>query len=270
MLYKFIKLEERLDQLGYPNATESGFRSIRVDFNADSFKKAVRDGKIRFSEDGIYLIHEGKEWKGYMYMPTYRIQQYSSMPRFHLTRCDTIEKIFSSGFGSLYKWSNNKLNDITDRDTNKIHKDQKLQLCSNCQQSIFGIINTEDFFDTLNAEIPQEIVNVEVDIFGYVLNWEQISRVYKKEKEYTCEECGIKIENSYDKRFIHTHHKDGNKLNNRKDNLECVCVLCHAFKDQTHEHNFDKKRMQRQVKTFVEKYRQQLIALGNEYLGKTK
>ena len=264
MLYKFARLEQWLNQLGYPEASESGFRSIRVDFNAETFKKAVSEGKVRFSEDGIYLEHEGKEWKGYMYMPTYRIQQYNnSMPRFHLTRCNTIEKLFSSG---LYKWSNNKLNDITDRDTNKIHKDQKLQLCSNCQESIIGIIDTEDFFKTLDIEESQEIVDVEVDIFGYPLNWEQISRAYKKEKEYTCERCGIKIENSYDKRFIHAHHKNGNKLNNRNGNLECLCVLCHANANEVHEHNFDKKRMQSQLKKFVDKYRPQLTELGNRYI----
>lgn len=266
MLYTFSKLSQKLTQLGYPEATESGFRSIRVDFNAETFKKAVRDGKIRFSEDGIYLTHEGKEWKGYMYMPTYYVKRYSSFPRFHLTRCDTIEKIFSGGYGSLYKWSNNKLNDIVDRENNQLHKDQKLQLCSHCQETINGIIDTEDFFETLETEEVQEIVDVEVDIFGYTLNWEKISRTYRKEKEYTCEKCGIKIENSYDKRFIHTHHKNGNKLINRKENLECLCVLCHANKDERHEQNFDKKRMQSEVKTFVDKYRQQLTEIGNEYV----
>jgi hypothetical protein len=266
MLYAFSKLSQKLTQLGYPEATESGFRSIRVDFNAETFKKAVRDGKIKFSEDGIYLTYEGKEWKGYMYMPTYRIAKYNSMPRFHLTRCEKIEDLFSSGYGSLYKWSNNKFNDITDRDTYKVYKDEKLQLCHHCQEAIYGIIDTEDFFETLETEEVHEIVDVEVDIFGYTLNWEKISRAYRKDKDYTCEKCGIKIENSYDKRFIHTHHKNGNKLINRKDNLECLCVLCHANSDERHEQNFDKKRMQPELKTFIEKYRQQLTEIGNEYI----
>lgn len=266
MLYSFSNLSQKLTELGYPEATESGFRSIRVDFNAETFKKAVREGKIRFSDDGIYLTYEGKEWKGYMYMPTYYVKRYGSFPRFHLTRCDTIENLFSGGFGSLYKWSNNKLNDIIDRENNQLHKDQKLQLCNHCQEKINDIIDTEDFFETLETEEVPEIVDVEVDIFGYTLNWEKISRAYRKEKEYTCEKCGIKIENSYDKRFIHTHHKNGNKLINRKDNLECLCVLCHANTDERHEQNFDKKRMQSEVKTFVDKYRQQLKEIGNEYI----
>lgn len=267
MLYNFSNLKKKLIQLGYPETTESGFRSIRVDFNTETFKSAVREGKIRFSDDGIYLTHEGKEWKGYMYMPTYRVKHYkNSIPKFHLTRCSKIEELFTSGYGFYYKWSNNKLNDITDRDTHQVYENQKLHLCSHCQESIIGIINTEDFFKTLETEEVQEIVDVKVDIFGYTLDWEKRSRAYRKEKEYTCEKCGIKIENSYDKRFIHTHHKNGNKLINRKDNLECLCVLCHANTDEKHEQNFNKKRMQSEVKTFVDKYRQQLTEIGNEYI----
>lgn len=266
MLYTFTKLKQKLNQLGYPEVKESGFRSIRIDFNAESFKKAVKDGKIRFSEDGIYLTHEGKEWKGYMYMPTYRIEKYNSMPKFHLTKCDKIQELFSSGYGSYYKWSNNQVNDITDRDTHKVYKNQKLQLCNHCQCSIIDIQDTDDFFKTLDTEEEQDIVDIEVDIFGYPLNWQKISKEYRKERNFTCEKCGIKIENSYDKRFIHVHHKNGNKLNNRKDNLECLCVLCHANTDKTHEQNFDKRRMQKEISSFVDKYKQKLKELKNKYI----
>ncbi len=60
-----------------------------------------------------------------------------------------------------------KLNDIIDRDTREIYKDQKLQLCIHCRDAVFGISNTEDFFNTLDTEPKKEVVNIEVDIFGY-------------------------------------------------------------------------------------------------------
>lgn len=266
MLYKFSNLSQRISQLGYPEVTESGFKSIRVDFNAEKLKQAVREGKVRFGSDGIYLTHEGREWKGYMYMPTYRISRYGSMPRFHLTRCGKIEDLFVGGYGHYYKWSNNELNDITDRDTREVYKNQKLQLCSHCQSSIIGIRDTEDFFKTLETQGEKEI-NVEVDIFGYTLDWQNISRAYRREKKYTCENCGIKMEEPQDRRFIHVHHKDGNKVHNNPNNLECLCILCHANKDAIHEHNFERKRMQKVINTFVKKYRGRLSDLGNKYLN---
>ena len=65
---------------------------------------------------------------------------------------------------------------------------------------------------------------------------------------------------------MHTHHKNGNKLINRKENLECLCVLCHANTDENHKQNFDKNRMQIELTSFVEKYRQQLTEIVNKYI----
>jgi len=264
-LYGFEDLDEQLTKLGFPVIDgKSGFQSIRIDFNALNFQKAVREGKIQFRADGIYLIHEGREWKGYMYMPTYRVSQYG-LPKFHLTRCERIQELFSSGYGQLYKWSNNKLNDITERGTSKVYKDQKLSLCAYCRSSIVGVTNTEDFFETLETE-ADENVNVEVDIFGYDRNWQKISREYRKIKNFTCEKCGIKPVKDFDKRFWHTHHKDGDKTNNKQSNLECLCLLCHSHKDQTHEENFDKASTKRQLDSFVKQYRKELTQMNNPYL----
>ncbi|MDR2886932.1 MAG: HNH endonuclease [Bacteroidales bacterium] len=264
-LYKFGIWGKKLTEWGFPAISEkSGFQSIRVDFNAREFQQAVRDGKIRFSGDGIYLTHEGREWKGYMYMPTYKVSRYNSMPRFHLTNCEKIQELFSGGHGYYYKWSNNKLNDITDRDTREIYKNQRLQLCSHCRNAIAGITDTEDFFKTLDTD--SEIVTLEVDIFGYVKDWEKISRAYRKEKDYICESCGIKPIMEFDKRYWHTHHRNGDKTNNKSSNLECLCVLCHSYKDYTHEENFDKPRMKRELDSFVNQYQDKLDEINNPYL----
>ena len=261
-LYKFGKLDTKLTEWGFPVIDgKSGFQSIRVDF-----KKAYNEGKIEFREDGIYLIHEGKEWKGYMYMPTYRVAHYGDVSRFHLTKCKVIDDFISKGmFNTYYIWSNNERNDITDRDTTKIHKDQTLKLCSNCKKIVLDINDTEDFFETLDTK-EQENTNIEVDIFGYDKNWQKISKTYRKIKDYTCESCGIKPARNFDKRFWHTHHKDSDKTNNRQSNLECLCVLCHSSKDLTHKENFDKTRMKRELDTFVKQYKEELKTTDNSYL----
>jgi hypothetical protein len=267
-LYKFEKLGAKLTEWGYPSINgKSGFQSIRVDFDAQKFQRAVKEGTIRFGEDGIYLVYEGREWKGYMYMPTYRVAEYG-LPRFHLTRCEKIQELFRSGHGQYYKWSNNKLNDITERGTHTVYPNSKLQLCSYCQRAIIDIRSTEDFFKTLDTEPKERIVNIEVDIFGYDKNWQKISHAYRQSKDFTCESCGIKSANNFDKRFWHTHHKDGDKINNKQVNLQCLCVLCHSYMDIKHEENFEKKRIRSELDSFVNKYRNLLIQIHNPYLGK--
>jgi len=260
-LYKFGKLDAQLTKWGFPIIKgTSGFQPIRVDF-----KKAYNKGKIEFREDGIYLIHEGREWKGYMYMPTYRVTHYKDVSRFHLTRCSTIDNFITKGmFDVYYIWSNHKCNDITDRDTGEIHKDQTLQLCSNCREKIIEITDTENFFETLDTAAGTDTTDIE----GYPLNWNEISRKYRKSKDYTCEKCGVKSKRRIDDRYWHVHHKDGNKTNNQKSNLECLCVLCHSNADLTHEENFTKPRMKPEVDAFVKQYIMELQTVKNPYWKK--
>ena len=261
-LYTFGKLDKKLTEWGFPVIDgKSGFQSIRVDF-----KKAYDEGKIEFREDGIYLIHEDREWKGYMHMPTYKVSVYNDFSRFHLARCQVIDNFISKGmFNTYYIWSNNRLNDIKDRNTGKIYSDQKLKLCNNCKKIITGIDDTEDFFETLDTE-ENENTGSEIDIFGYDKNWQKISKTYRKNRDYTCESCRIKPASNFDKRFWHTHHKDGNKINNKQSNLECLCVLCHSYKNLTHIENFDKTRMRKELDTFVKQYKEELKKTGNPYL----
>lgn len=59
-------------------------------------------------------------------------------------------------------------------------------------------------------------------------------------KEYKCEECGISEYNGKPLR-LELHHKDGNKMNNKLENLEMLCPNCHSqtdnfrFKNRKHK-----------------------------------
>lgn len=264
MLYAFSNLAQRLSQLGYPEPTESGFRVIRRDLTQEE-----QAGNIDFREDGIYLTIDEQEYKGYMYLKYPDVSRFG-FPKFHITNCQTVIGQRNRGqFDGRYFWHNSNTVTIEDRTNGQVYENINLDLCSFCrsQSSITDYSDTQVFFSLLDQQAQEDISqDVEVDIFGYTLDWQQISREFRKEKEYTCESCGIKVDEPSDRRFIHVHHKSGNKLNNRRNNLECVCVLCHANKDATHEQNFEGRRMQAEIRAFTEKYREQLEELGNEYL----
>jgi len=267
MLYTFTNLAQKLTELGYPDSTESGFRIIKRDLTQEE-----RAGNLDFREDGIYLTIDGKEYKGYMYIKQPFIVNYGNkFPKFHITNCNTIQEQRQKGkFDNRYYWHNSNVVDLTDTQTGDEFKEVTLELCSFCrnQGGFLGYHDTEGFFNLLDKDEQEEInEQVEVDIYGYTSDWQQRSRQYRQEQEFTCESCNIKIINPADRRFIHVHHKSGNKLNNRKSNLECLCVLCHSFKDQTHIENFEKKRMKAELNAFIEKYQKVLKEVGNPFIG---
>lgn len=265
MLYNFENLSAFLTQLGFPEATDSGFRVIRRDLTQEE-----QAGNIEFRTDGVYLTVDGQEFKGYMYLKYPDVDRYGN-PKFHITDCITIRDQRGSGrFDGRYFWHNSNTVNIEDRENGRVHENINLVLCNNCrrQSAITQYTDTVGFFSVLDQQEQDEInQEYEIDIFGYTLDWQKISKEFRKEKDYTCENCNIKITIPPDRRFIHVHHKNGNKLNNRRNNLECLCILCHAHKDSTHEHNFERRRMQADIKAFVTKYSGTLSELGNTYLG---
>lgn len=264
MLYSFSNLSKYLTENGYPESNSSGFRVIKRDLTREE-----NAGNIDFRDDGVYLTIDGQEYKGYMYLKYPNIGKYG-LPKFHITKCRTIKQQRANNrFNGRYFWHNSNTVTIEDRSTGEVEEDVTLDLCWNCSQQALGVNygDTEGFFDTLEkGEIQNFEDEIKVDIFGYPLNWEKISREYRKMKNYACENCGISILDPMGRRFIHTHHRNGNKLDNRKDNLECLCVLCHSSTDERHQHNFERRRMKKEVNSFIEKYRKELEDVNNEYI----
>lgn len=266
-LYDFRKLNKQLTEWGYPEIDfESGFGVIKgVDF-----EKAYKAGAISFEEDGIYLEYKGIKHRGYMFIKEPWIEMYNSYPKFHIRKCKTIEGFMIDGkFKDRYEFSQHNVNDLIDKTSRRVYKDEVLELCGNCRASViedFEIPNTTaDFFNSLDAgEIVEE---VQIDINGYTKDKEKISRAYRESKGYACESCGIKPMAVIERIYWHTHHADGNKVNNSSANLKCLCILCHANVDDRHRMNFEKKNLKLQIDAFVNKYRRILEECKNPYLS---
>jgi hypothetical protein len=254
-MYNFSELSNFLDQKGYPQIdNQGGYRVIKgVDF-----EKAYKAGKIVFEDDGIYLDHDGKKYKGYMFNQSYRVEAYG-LPKFHIVKCSTIQDFLDRGnFYNYYEFANSQVADIVDRDTREKHPDSELILCRNCAKMILDAEeNTKDFADYLEELYADQGLyeeEVEVDIFGYTRDWASVSRKYKEGKGYACEVCDRKPEKLNHEFWWHTHHRNGDKRDNSDENLQCLCVSCHASSDARHQENFNTNRMQQAVKGFKKRY----------------
>lgn len=79
----------------------------------------------------------------------------------------------------------------------------------------------------------------------YVAEWDNISRNIREEQDWVCAECQLQLKQSSLKRFLHVHHLNCNKTDNRPENLRVLCIKCHAeqaghqhLKNSPHYHEF--------------------------------
>ncbi len=255
-------LSNFLDRNGYPSVSPHDIPIMRVDLHREE-----AENNIIFRENGVYLIRNGVEYRGYMYLKRFWVNYNGniSFPKFHITKCTTVLEIEKR---IDFVWHNADEAEIQDRSTDKMYK-ANLDLCWKCQSETTNRIKTtQDFYKELKVdnEKIQPIKNIEADIDGYELGkWSIISRNFREQKNYTCERCNVQVTGFLDRKFIHTDHKDGNKLRNVESNFECLCILCHCYKDELHRENFGKRRMKKELTTFVDKYRSRL--LNNKHLN---
>jgi len=174
--------------------------------------------------------------------------------KYHIYKCKTISEMFNLGRKHRYKVNSRDdgtffftFTDFRGRVIKRV-ENQKLNVCKNCLRKYLNRYPTDidvknfnlkefhrknmGFFDFDTSELEKgESATPNV----YSKNWNIISKKIKEKRGYICENCGFRPSNSYEKKFIHTHHINGNKQNNFEDNLRVLCIKCHSDVDIYHK-----------------------------------
>ena len=260
----FNKTKDTLRQLGIQVGDVSGYKPIQ------GIDVGIRDigESITFdSQSGIiiYTDENGIRHQGFMYKRIYDLAQYPQGPKMHICRCQVIEDFINKGnFQKSYRFAETA-EVLVFNWASRSDVSMRIGVCNYCRNMLsyddqLRTINSSADFATLLAEsrriqVEKNTDDGEVDFNGYTRNWHEISTNYKERYNYTCEKCGISITNPFDRRFIHVHHKNGIKTDNNENNLQCLCIYCHANIDNLHKENFSYGAKKIDLQDFIEKYK---------------
>jgi len=173
--------------------------------------------------------------------------------KYHLTKCTTLKTMQRGGrYKKRYVYTTRRDGSFI---INRISYDTvmdndilvEMGLCSYCWNNLqsvgiserLGVTHSKfklaDYFKIYKTQITELPVHSPstAPLNTYSEDQSKISKMLKKKYNYHCQKCHVNF--SQEEKWLHMHHKDGQKSNNDSTNLTVFCLACHAEQPQ-HQH----------------------------------
>ncbi len=229
-----------------------------VDIDLETGIELVK-GQFPDNESGL-LVHQGRQVLLYIQDHKWKVSETlengSKGNRFHLAHCVTLETMRKQGRYQRYVITTRMdgrffISGYDQRINKELEGDAALRVCKNC----LGRLNYKTYRTLPGKKKDQLVESFDIPGFfatysshfkhlpsrwagaqgreGYKPDWGEISNRVREAAGYRCQECAVDL--SRHPRLLHTHHIDGVRTNNRRQNLKALCVLCHRRQPQ-HQH----------------------------------
>ncbi len=165
----------------------------------------------------------------------------------HLANCETLDYMRESGRFDRYIATTKVtgLFHVTGseyRSRRRLEGHSRLLVCMHClsqlnykgaksssriRRAIRQDFDFAEYFECYSTVFPfrPRGTAVQPDAYDYPADWARISDGYRAEKNWTCETCLIVL--SDHRQLLHTHHRNGNRGDCAKANLQALCADCH-------------------------------------------
>ena len=198
------------------------------------------------------LSHKGQRVVVYIRDRAQYSMNYSD-PRFHLANCSTLVQMRQNNHFGKYVASNNtsgrfEMNIIKHGKVRATTKE--LSVCQNCLDFLkfnnfsssqnahtreaavvgFSLLNFfEKYPKSFHAIIPKYDA-YSAPINDYPSAFNEVSVTIREKAGWICQEqtCRVDLSAPAYRKYLHAHHKNSEKYDNSDENLEALCIYCHA------------------------------------------
>jgi hypothetical protein len=181
------------------------------------------------------------------------------LPKFHFMNCKKLEEMRGRGRFERYVISTRtdgkfKMNFIYDSGSKA--SICELKVCKLClgdlpykgygqgdhkrDKEIYRAFALEEYF----AVYPKNLLTVlpqhtddSAPLNDYGIGFREISARYRAKNGWICEneKCRIDLSHPSHRKYLHTHHLNAQKYDDRRENHKALCIRCHA-EEPMHEH----------------------------------
>lgn len=242
---KFIKTERReFKRVGLDTDLSDVFTTDNGELIS-----VFKDGRI-----GKVIAHIVDATKGY-YANDEAIRE-NKRPKYHIFECQTMLSMRQNNRNHRYKKAGRTDGRFWLLTVPKPKGDlYELEICGYCRREYGAKYNLEQYINCpINPTDPpyyddSDMTTVPME---YVRDWHKISRQMKEHCRWTCQQCSVKLAADNLKKYLHTHHIDGNLNNNNNSNLKVLCIKCHS---EEYRHGFIKNKADyKEYIEFLESY----------------
>ncbi|GAB2870655.1 hypothetical protein GCM10027093_02940 [Paraburkholderia jirisanensis] len=209
---------------------------------------------IDVTADQIQVLEDGTlAYKGYRVLVYIRdipsIGTRGSMPKYHFAHCRTLQTMYRNHRSDRYvvAISDTGMFKVNVLDSGVASESVRLDVCQNClahirwkgfdmqtarpsRISIVNQFNLSEFFSKypkdLLSTVPKHMSDT-APLNTYTDDWSDVSARTRSQRGFKCGKCSIVLAGAQSK-YLHVHHRNGQKHDNSDGNLEVLCIGCHA------------------------------------------